>query len=132
MKDPDARSSAFKSVAYLVAAAFLLLGARALIDPAGGAETLGSPAADPRDLPLMQTTGARNFGMALLGFALIALGAWRSFGLLLAAAAVIAALDFWILSLAQGPLDAAKHAAYAAAFAVYAVVVLRGVSRRAA
>ena len=102
----------------LLAVAFLLLGLRGVFLPDGGARSLGIAVADAADLALMQTTGARNIGLAFLALALIVLDARRSLAALLLAAALISALDFWIVLNASGLANAAKHLGYVALLAV--------------
>ena len=102
----------------LLAAAFLLLGLRGVLLPDGGAQSLGIAVVDAADLALMQTTGARNIGLALLAVALIVLDARRSLAALLLAAALISALDFLIVLNASGLANAAKHLGYVALLAV--------------
>jgi hypothetical protein len=116
-------------VALLAVAAFLFLGLRGLIAPEIAVRSLGVALRDPGDGALMQTTGARNIGMALLALALVLIDARRSFGLLLAAAAVIACLDFTIIRAASGLPEAARHLGYVAFLGGFAVVVLRGADR---
>jgi Domain of unknown function (DUF4267) len=116
-------------IALSAALVFLVLGLRGLLLPGAAVGSLGISIADPRDLALMQTTGARNIGMALLGFALVLIDARRAFGLLLAAAAVIACLDFVVIRAASGLAEAAKHLGYVAFLAGFAVIVLRGAAR---
>ncbi|MGQ0565640.1 MAG: DUF4267 domain-containing protein [Gemmobacter sp.] len=116
-------------MALLAVAAFLFLGLRGLIAPEVAVRSLGVTLADVRDGALMQTTGARNIGMSLLGAALVVIDARRAFGLLLAAAALIACLDFAVIRAASGLSEALKHLGYVAFLGGFAAVVLRGTGR---
>lgn len=126
---PDPRALPWRSpvtiTALLAVAAFLFLGLRGLVVPQAAVASLGVAIADPRDLALMQTTGARNIGMSLLGLALVVTDARRAFGLLLAAAALIACLDFAVIRAASSLAEAAKHLGYVAFLAIFAGIVLR-------
>lgn len=102
----------------LLAAVFLLLGLRGVLLPDTGAQSLGIVVVDAADLALMQTTGARNIGLALLAAGLIVLDARRSLAVLLFAATIISALDFLIVLNASGLASAAKHLGYVALLAV--------------
>ena len=107
-------------------AVFLLLGARGVFDPAGGAASLGLAVANASDLALMQAVGARNIGLAILGLALIILDVRLAVGCLLLVAALIAGLDFCIVNSASGLSSAVKHAAYVVVLAGFGWVTLRG------
>ena len=109
----------------LLAAAFLLLGLRGVFLPEGGARSLGIAVVDAADLALMQTTGARNIGLAILAIALIVLDARRSLAALLLAAALISALDFWIVLNASGLANAGKHLGYVALLTVLGGATMR-------
>jgi Domain of unknown function (DUF4267) len=111
-------------VALLAVAAFFLLGLRGVLAPQPAARSLGVTIADARDLTLMQTTGARNMGLALLGLALVLIDARRPFGFLLGAAALIACMDFAVVFRASGMADAAKHIAYVVFLAGFSAVML--------
>jgi hypothetical protein len=113
-------------LALLAASAFLILGLRGLLFPQTAVATLGVNVADPRDLALMQTTGARNIGLALLGLSLVIVDARRAFGLLLAAAALIAGLDFLVIRAASGLGEAVRHLGYVVFLAGFAVAILQG------
>jgi hypothetical protein len=116
--------------ALLAVAVFLALGLRGLLLPQAAVATLGVQVADARDLVLMQTTGARNVGLSLLGLALVLTDARRGFGLLLAAAALIACLDFTVIRAASGLAEAARHLVYVIFLAGFAAIVLRGTAFR--
>jgi hypothetical protein len=113
-------------LALLAVAAFLGLGLRGVIVPEAAVSALGVSIADPRDLALMQTTGARNIGMSMLGLALVIWDARRAFGFLLAAAALIACIDFAVIRSASGLPEALKHLGYVAFLGGFAAVILRG------
>jgi len=113
-------------LALLAVAAFLFLGLRGLIAPEVAVRSLGVVLANPHDAALMQTTGARNIGMALLALTFVVADARRPFGLLLAAAALIACIDFAVIRAASGLTEAAKHLAYVVFLGGFAVIVLRG------
>jgi hypothetical protein len=103
-------------IAIIAALAFLALGVRGLVDPAGAAASFGIPLTPIEGVPqrpdFMRSTGARNIGLALLALALIAIDAQHALALLILSAAAIAALDWVIVAQAQGPGAAVKHSVY--------------------
>jgi hypothetical protein len=91
--------------AVLAAGLFAAIGLRCLIAPSGG---------------------ARNLGLALTAAALIANGIRVGLAGLVAAAAIMAALDALIVLRAAGLAKAAKHIAYVPLFAAFAVWIAFG------
>jgi hypothetical protein len=117
--------SALTILVSLAAVGFLALGLRGVLDPAGGASSLGVMVRDPADLVLMQAVGARNIGLALLGMSLIWIDRRRELGLLLAAAAGIALVDFFVIWSASGLGTAGKHLIYVGVLIALGLAVLR-------
>jgi hypothetical protein len=113
-------------VAFLAAAVFGVIGVRCLIAPNGGARFFGVPVVDPGGESFVRAMGARNLGLALTAVALIATGARQGLASLVAAAALMAALDAVIVLRAAGMSKAAKHVAYAPAFAAFSLWIVLG------
>lgn len=113
-------------IALLASLAFLALGLRALLAPAGAAASFGLPLSGGEGLAFVQAFGARNVGLGLVGMALIALDGRRALAVLFLAAAVIAGLDFWIVASQVGPERALKHIAYVAGLAGFGLWLLLG------
>jgi hypothetical protein len=115
------------ALAALVAAALLgAIGVRCLIAPNGGARFFGVPVIDPGGESFVRAMGARNLGLALTAAALVAMGLRAGLASLIAAAALMAALDAMIVLRGAGPSKAAKHIAYVPIFAAFAVWIAAG------
>ena len=117
--------SALTILVSLAAVGFLALGLRGVLDPAGGASSLGVMVRDPADLVLMQAVGARNIGLALMGMSLIWIDRRRELGLLLAAAAGIALVDLFVIWSASGLGTAGTNLIYLGFLIALGLAVLR-------
>jgi hypothetical protein len=105
-------------VVALVSAAFLGLGITGVIAPRVTGALFG---ADPGgSFAFVQAVGARNTGLSLLAIALLVLDQRLALVALLAAAAIVAALDLWIVSTATSFVHAIKHLGYTLAMATLA------------
>lgn len=98
-------------VVALVSFAFLGLGVTGVIAPRITGALFG---ADPGgSYAFVQAVGARNLGLSLLAIALLVFDQRLALTALLAAAAIIAVVDLWIVSSATTFLHAIKHLGYA-------------------
>ncbi len=118
------RSFEFRSpmtwVVAFAAFVFLLLGLRTLLFPASAAAFYGIPATAPEALAFVKAYGARNIAISLLAMTLLVLDVRKGIVALLGFAALIAALDAWIVASHAGMGTAAKHFVY--------VIVLSGLA----
>lgn len=112
--------------AVLAAGLFAAIGLRCLIAPSSGARFFGVPVIDAGGESFVRAMGARNLGLALTAAALIANGIRVGLAGLVAAAAIMAALDALIVLRAAGLAKAAKHIAYVPLFAAFAVWIAFG------
>ena len=99
-------------LAAVAALVFLGLGLRALLDPVGASAFFGVPVAGADGLAFVRVYGARNVGISLVALALITLDMRLGLAALLFAAALIAGLDFAVVSSQAGAARAAKHLGY--------------------
>lgn len=106
-------------LAALAALVFLGLGLRALLDPVGASAFFGVPVAGADGLAFVRVYGARNVGISLVALALIALDMRLGLAALLFAAALIAGLDFAVVSSQAGAARAAKHLGYVVALTAF-------------
>lgn len=74
----------------------------------------------------MQTTAARNLGIALAALLMIVFDTRKALGLLLLAAAAITVLDFVIVAQASSWSQAVKHGGYFILLGGFAWATLRG------
>ena len=93
-----------------------MIGLRAVFAPSDAAAFFGVALDGPQGLAFVQAMGARNIGLALLAIVLLWLDLKSGVTTLLAAAAVIAGLDAWIVGQDAGWMKATKHIAYTIAF----------------
>lgn len=113
--------------AVAAAALFFGLGLRAVLAPVAASGTFGVPLEGGDGLAYVQAFGARNMGLALTGLLLVVLDQRRAFAGLLAAAALVAAVDATAVGQHAGLAAAAKHLGYVAALGGFAAWVgLRG------
>lgn len=98
----------------IIAILFFLLGLRTFFLPMNAPATFGIPVQSPESLAYISAYGARNIGLSLVGLGLIWFDARRPLALVFAAAAIIAALDCWIVSANMGFAVGARHLAYVA------------------
>lgn len=96
---------------------FFLLGLRTVLFPASAAAFYGIPTEAPEALAFVRTYGARNVALSLVAAALLVLDMRKGLVALLAAVALVAALDFWIVSNQSDVTSALKHLAYVAGLA---------------
>lgn len=113
-------------VAGLAAVAFLGIGLRAVLAPAGAAAFFGLPVQAADGLPFVRVFGARNVGLSLLALGLIALDSRAGLAALFLAAAVIAGLDTWIVWGHAGAARALKHVGYLVGLAAFGIFLARG------
>lgn len=99
-------------IATLAALLFLALGLRALLSPTAAAASFGVPLTSGDCLAFVQAFGARNIGLSLVALAMIGLDERRGLAAVFCTAALIAALDFSIVTARAGALHAVKHLAY--------------------
>jgi hypothetical protein len=104
-------------VVAVAALGFFLLGLRTVVFPASAAAFYGIPTQSPEALAFVQTYGARNIAISLVAAALLIFDMRKGLVALLAAVALVAALDFWIVSATSGTGPALKHLVYVAALA---------------
>ncbi len=116
----------------LVAASlvFLGLGLRTFIWPATAAAFYGVPTESADALVFVKAYGARNIAISLIALALIYLDAALGIGMLLAAAALVAALDASIMQNHAGFAGATKHLIYMAILSGLALTTLAFVQAR--
>ena len=100
----------------LAALAFLGIGLRAVLAPAGAAAFFGLPVPAAEGLPLRAgVRRSRNVGLSVLALTLLGPGRPpRRRGAVFLAAALIAGLDAWIVTTHAGWRRALKHLAYVA------------------
>lgn len=103
---------------------FLGLGLRTFLFPASAAAFYGVQTKAAEALVFVQAYGARNIAISLLALMLIALDHRRAFAALLAAAALVAALDAVIMFGWSGTAGAAKHLIYVGVLGALALVTL--------
>lgn len=104
---------------------FLSLGLTGLVAPRIAGALFG---AEPNGaLAFVRAMGARNIGISLLALILLALDQRLSLVALSASAALIALLDFWIVSRATNFTKAIKHLCYTVALTALAVWLSLGV-----
>lgn len=113
-------------LAYGAAAALGGIGALGLLAPTRGARVFGVSVNDQAGASFVQAMGARNLGLTLTAAALTAMGLRSGLAALVAAAALMAALDAVIVLRASGLHAAAKHIAYAPAFTAFALWIASG------
>ena len=130
MTDPAVRALPLSAVstwiAGLAALAFLGIGLRAVLAPAGAAASFGLPVPLPEDLAFVQVFGARNVGLSLLALALLVLDVRLGLAAVFLAAALIAGLDAWIVTTYAGVAQSIKHFAYAGTLSCFGLFLLRG------
>jgi hypothetical protein len=112
--------------ALLAAVLFGAIGLRCLVAPNGGARFFGVPVIDLGGESFVRAMGARNLGLALTAAALIATGIRAGLASLIAAAAIMAALDAVIVLRAAGLSKAAKHFAYVPVFTAFSLWIAIG------
>ena len=110
-------------VAIVLALAFLGLGLRGLVDPAGAARSFGLSEIADHGLAAMRAAGARNLALALIGLSLIALDARTALALVLMGAGLIATCDVAIVWQGVGMQVAAKHGVYAVVLWSFGILV---------
>jgi len=113
-------------IAGLAALAFLGIGLRAVLAPAGAAAFFGLPVPAAEGLPFVQVFGARNVGLSLLALALLVLDVRLELAAVFLAAALIAGLDAWIVTTHAGVAHAVKHFAYVVGLAGFGLILARG------
>ena len=130
MTDPAVRALPLSAVstwiAGLAALAFLGIGLRAVLAPAGAAASFGLPVPLPEGLAFVQVFGARNVGLSLLALALLVLDVRLGLAAVFLAAALIAGLDAWIVTIHAGVAQAIKHFAYVGSLSGFGLFLLRG------
>lgn len=130
MTTPAARTLPLDAVstwiAGLAALAFLGIGLRAVLAPAGAAAFFGLPVPAAEGLPFVQVFGARNVGLSLLALTLLVLDVRLGVAAVFLAAALIAGLDAWIVTTHAGVARALKHLAYVAGLAGFGLFLARG------
>ncbi len=109
---------------------FLGRGLRTFFWPAAAAAFYGVPTVSADALVFVKAYGARNVAISLLALALIYLDAAAGVGVLLAAAALVAALDASIMQGHAGFAGAIKHLLYTATLGCLALVTLVSVQAR--
>jgi hypothetical protein len=112
-------------IAGLAALAFLGIGLRAVLAPAGAAAFFGLPVPAAEGLPFVQVFGARNVGLSLLALTLLVLDVRLGVAAVFLAAALIAGLDAWIVTTHAGVARALKHLAYVAGLAGFGFLARR-------
>lgn len=118
-------------LALIIAALQGLNAFRAFSDPAGFADYLGLPLADPRDARLIELYGLRAAFIALLVAALLAFRQWTALFWMATAAIIMPVGDALLTSAAGAPLPTViRHGAIAVYLAVTAAVVGFGLRRR--
>ena len=117
-------------VLALASIAFLVLGLRTFFFPEAAAAFYGAPTAAPEALIFVKAYGARNIGISLLAMALLWLDAWLGVAMLLAAAALIAALDASIMWGHAGFGGALKHLIYVGVLSGLSIVTAATASVR--
>ena len=105
---------------------FLALGLRTFFFPASAAAFYGIPTGSLEALAFVQAYGARNVAISLIAFSLLAQDARNGIAALLCGAALIAALDFWIVISHAGTGPALKHIVYVVVLSGLALVTMRG------
>jgi hypothetical protein len=115
-----------KVAAGIAALLFAGIGARCLLAPAGGARFFGAPVTGADGLAFVQAMGARNIVLSLTAFGLILFDLRAGLAVLVAAAALMAALDAMIVRGAAGLAKAAKHIAYVPIFTAFALWIASG------
>jgi hypothetical protein len=110
------RSLAWRSpltiILCLAVVAFLALGLRTYLWPAAAAAFFGAATDNPEALVFVKAYGARNIAISLTALALVWLDARMGVASLLAAAALVAALDASTMYAFSGMAGAAKHLVY--------------------
>ncbi|MFN8640257.1 MAG: DUF4267 domain-containing protein [Candidatus Binatia bacterium] len=118
-------------LAVLAATVFFGLGLRAVLAPATASAFFGVPLDGGDGLAFVQAFGARNIGLSLVALALIALDARAGLVAVFFAAAVIAGLDFVVVSRHAGTFHGAKHLGYVALLAGFGAWFARACGREA-
>jgi len=97
-------------ITITVALAWLSIGILEVLSPAGWDATFGIPLTSSDDLYFVQAVGARNIAISLIAIFAALTGMRGALVAVFAGIALIASLDFYVVSSAMGAMHALKHA----------------------
>lgn len=107
-----APSLSARVITIIVAMAWLTIGALEVISPIGWDARFGVPLKGQDGLSFVQAIGGRNLAISIVIIFAAVTGMRATLAALFAAIAIIAAIDFYIVSSAVGVAHALKHAIF--------------------
>lgn len=113
-------SMSARIVTLVVAMVWLTIGVLEVVSPKGWDVTFGMPLKSADGLSFVQAVGTRNIAISLIAIFAAVSGMRGTLSAVFAAIALIAALDFYVVSTAAGVTHALKHAVF--------VLVMAGIS----
>jgi hypothetical protein len=105
-----APSLSARIITIVVAIAWLTIGVLEVISPKGWDATFGIPLKSEDGLSFVRAVGTRNIALSLIAIFAALTGMRGALAAVFAAIALIAALDFYVVSTAVGAAHALKHA----------------------
>lgn len=121
----NALSTPLRLVAGVLFTGFLGLGIAEIIAPADFIGTYGAPTTGTEGLPFINAVGARNIALSLIGIFAAARGLRSTLALTFLGLTIVSALEFYVVSMAAGPMAAIRFAVFAVLLALLALWTVR-------